>query len=42
MSKGKLIGYGILTGLVCLSQGASGVMDLMGAEPLVEAMNLLG
>jgi hypothetical protein len=42
MSKGKLIGFWILTVLVCLSQGASGVMDLMNAEPLVEAMNALG
>ncbi len=41
-SKGKLIGYWILTALVVVSQGASGVMDLMQAEPLVEGMQALG
>ena len=40
--KGKLIGYWILTGLIVLSQGASGIGDLMGAEPLVEGVTSLG
>lgn len=40
--KGKLIGYWILTVLIVLSQGASGVMDLTGAEPVVTAFAALG
>lgn len=40
--KGKLIGYWVLTALIVLSQGASGVMDLTGAESLVAAFTALG
>ena len=40
--KGKLIGYWILTGLVVFSQGASGIMDLTGAEQIVTAFTDLG
>ena len=42
MSKGKLIGFGVLTFMLCASQGASGVMDLLQKEFLVDAMNALG
>ena len=41
-SKGKVIGFWICTALIVLSQGASGVMDLMGAEQLVTAITALG
>ncbi len=41
-SKGKFIGYIILTGLIVLSQGPSGVMDLMGAEEIVKGLTALG
>ena len=41
-SKGAVIGFWILTVLIVLSQGASGAMDLMGAEPLVTAVTALG
>jgi len=41
-SKGRLIGFWILTGLVVLSQGASGVMDLLGTEALLEQFAALG
>ena len=34
--------YWILTGLVCLSQGASGIMDLAGAEQIMEGLAALG
>ncbi len=40
--KGKVIGFWILTVLVVVSQGASGAMDLVGAEPLVAAVTALG
>ncbi len=40
--KGSIIGYWLLTGLICLSQAASGVMDLSGKEELVEIFNGLG
>ena len=40
--KNKKIGFWILTGLVCLSQGASGVLDLMQNQGLVDAMKGLG
>jgi len=40
--KGRLIGYWLLTMLVVLSQGASGVMDLAGAQPLVDGVTALG
>lgn len=36
------VGYWILTGLIVLSQGASGIGDLAGAAPLVEAITALG
>lgn len=41
-NKGRLIGYWILTALVVLSQGASGVMDLMGSAPVSEGIAALG
>lgn len=34
--------YAVLTGLIVLSQGASGIGDLVGAEPLVEGITKLG
>ena len=40
--KGRLIGYWICTGIICLSQGASGVMDFIGAEPVAEGIAALG
>ena len=40
--KGLLVGYWLLTGLVVLSQGASGVGDLAGAKPFVEGVTALG
>lgn len=40
--KGKVIGYWLLTGLIVLSQGASGIGDLLGAEPLLEGVTGLG
>ena len=41
-SKGMKIGFWILTGLLCLSQGASGVMDLVGAAPVKDGVLALG
>ena len=41
-SKPRLIGYWILTALVVLSQGASGIADLAGAAPLVDGVTALG
>ena len=41
-SKGRLIGYWIFTALICLSQGASGIMDLIGAEPVASGIAALG
>ncbi len=41
-TKGAVIGYWVLTGMICLSQGASGVMDLMQAAPVKEGMEALG
>ena len=41
-SKGRVIGFWVLTALIVLSQGASGVMDLMGAEELVKGVTELG
>ena len=41
-SKGKLIGFWVLTGLIIVSQGASGVMDLMGAEAVRTGITALG
>ncbi|MEM7153018.1 MAG: DoxX family protein [Myxococcota bacterium] len=41
-SKGRVIGFWVLTALIVLSQGASGVMDLMGAEELVKGVTDLG
>ena len=40
--KGKLAGYWVATGIIALSQGASGVMDFLGAEPVVEGITALG
>ncbi len=41
-SKGRLIGFWVLTALIVVSQGASGVMDLLGAAPVLEGVTLLG
>ncbi len=41
-SKGKVIGYWICTVLIVLSQGASGVMDLLGAAPVLDGVTALG
>lgn len=41
-SKGKKIGFWVLTALIVVSQGASGLGDLMGAEGLVEGVTNLG
>ncbi|MEL6183368.1 MAG: DoxX family protein [Myxococcota bacterium] len=41
-SKGAVIGYIILTGLVVLSQGASGVADLAGVDAIKEGLTALG
>lgn len=41
-SKPRLIGYWILTALIVLSQTGSGIADLAGAAPLVEAVTKLG
>ncbi|MCB9677240.1 MAG: DoxX family protein [Alphaproteobacteria bacterium] len=38
----KTVGYWIATGLFAFALGSSGVMDLVLAEPLVEAMTHLG
>ena len=40
--KGKTIGFWLLTGLIIVSQGASGIGDLVKAEPLVEGVAALG
>ena len=41
-NKGKIVAFWILTGLVVLSQGASGVGDLMKAPAIVEGVTALG
>lgn len=41
-SKGRMAGYWVLTGLIVVSQGASGVMDLMGAAPVADGLAALG
>ena len=41
-SKGKVIGFWICTVLIILSQGASGVMDLLQIGPAVEGIKALG
>lgn len=41
-SKGRLVAYWILTGLIVVSQGASGVMDLVGADPVRDGILALG
>ena len=41
-NKGRLIGYWVLTVLVVLSQGISGVMDLIAAAPIVDGLTALG
>ncbi len=40
--KGKTIAYAILTGLICLSQTGSGVMDLIQHEELVKGVTSMG
>lgn len=40
-NKGRLVAYWVLTLIVVLSQGASGIGDLVGAEPLVKAIAAL-
>lgn len=42
MSKGKLIGFWLLTGLFCVSQGLSGVMDLVQPPELLEVFSTIG
>lgn len=41
-SKKKTIAFWVLTGLIVLSQGASGVTDLLGVGPAVEGVVALG
>ena len=41
-SKGAVIGYWIATAVICLSQGASGIMDFIGAAPVVDGITALG
>ena len=41
-SKGKTIAFWILTGLVCVSQGASGVMDWIGHPEIIKGLTALG
>ncbi len=41
-SKGAVIGYWVLTGLIVVSQGFSGVADLVGMEDIVKAVTALG
>lgn len=41
-TKGKMIGFWILTAIVGLSQMASGVADLAGAAPVLEGVTKLG
>ena len=41
-SKGKLIGFWVATVLIVLSQFASGILDWIGFEPIVEGMAKLG
>lgn len=40
--KTSLAGYWVATGIIVLTQGASGVMDFLGAAPVVEAVTALG
>ena len=42
MSKGKLIGFWVLTGLLCLSQFLSGIMDVVQPPALIEVFTKLG
>ena len=41
-TKGRLIGFWVLTGLICLSQGASGIMEFLGAESVAGGVAILG
>ena len=41
-SKGRTIAFWLLTGLIVISQGASGVADLLQAQPLLEGVTALG
>ena len=41
-SKGKTIGFWLLTGLIVVTQGASGVADLMKAQGLLDGVTQLG
>lgn len=38
----RVIAYGVLTGIVVVSQGVSGVLDLMAAEAILEGILALG
>ena len=42
MNRGRTIGYWVCTGVIFLTQGASGVLDLIGAESIVEGITALG
>lgn len=41
-SKGKMIAFGLLTGLVVISQTGSGIGDLLKAQVLVDGVAALG
>jgi len=41
-SRGRTTAYWVLTALVCVSQGASGIMDLTGAASIMEGLAALG
>ncbi len=41
-TKGRLIGFWVLTGLICLSQSASGIMEFLGAESVAGGVAILG
>ena len=41
-NKKALIGYWIFTALIVVSQGASGVMDFLGAAPVLDGVTALG
>ena len=41
-SKGKIIAFWLLTGLIVVSQGASGVADLLKVQGLLDGVTALG
>ena len=41
-SKSKTIGYWLLTGVVVVTQGASGFADLIHAQPMLDGVTALG